>query len=244
MGLGNPEDRVVYMIMEWAPQIADLRELVGYNDLSSQERQTFARYILFQLAFTLYSLEKLGCSHRDIAQKRITHNIQFNQLADQSDPCNPRGNSTSCPWGYCWRASSRLWCFDREHTPLVNVIIRLYDFGSTTCKSPVDGQQWYVEAFQVTVLRFQTHHVRHPYPGRYDTEGLAAEKLRWDVRRGGVPDGGLLGRACGHHLGLPDCPRRFLRARKSVMDPYFKRFLHPGREAPEGACVFGTSWGH
>lgn len=141
MGLGNPEDRVVYMIMEWAPQIAELDELDGYAALSARERQAFARYVLFQLAFSLYTLDKLGCSHRDIAQKRITHNIQFNQLLDMGDPCSPPGANMSCPWGYCWRASERLWCFDREHSPLVNVILRLYDFGSASCRDK-DDDPW------------------------------------------------------------------------------------------------------
>lgn len=90
---------------------------------------------------------------------------------------------------------------------------------------------------------FGASDLNRPFSRRFGSEGLETEKLRWDRRRGGVTDGGLLARACGHHLGLPDCPRRFFRGRRAVLDPYFRRFIWPGPKAPEGACVFGTSWG-
>jgi hypothetical protein len=98
-------------------------------------------------AFALHTLASLGCSHRDAAKLRISSNVHLHEMAAAEDPCGSRAgagsSSSGCPWGHCWSSAGRLWCFNREQTPLAHVLVQLFDFGTTTCKLPArQGEPW------------------------------------------------------------------------------------------------------
>ena len=147
LNLEDSVEGVVYMAMPYVRQVSKLRTLKGYELLSPSEQVQFKRYVLFQLAFALHTLASLGCSHRDAAKLRISSNVHLHEMAAAEDPCGSRAgagsSSSGCPWGHCWSSAGRLWCFNREQTPLAHVLVQLFDFGTTTCKLPArQGEPW------------------------------------------------------------------------------------------------------
>jgi hypothetical protein len=120
------------MVMKTTAPVASFVKINGYPFLSRQDRVLFAQYVLFQLAFSLQSLARIGCQHRDLASSHIGHNIRYIELEGLKDPCQ---NQKKCPWGRCWSAGGYIWCFERSQTPLIDVMSQIFDFGNSFCQN-------------------------------------------------------------------------------------------------------------
>ena len=134
---------VLYMLMEKAsgPSILKTKELPGYAALDVTQRQRFGEYVLFQLSFAIHVLGQLWCSHNDLSKARhITANMLYEPI-NGLDPCSPEPEST-CSWGHCWTIKNRTWCFDRATTPLMNFIVKIFDFGTAHCRPSQEQLDW------------------------------------------------------------------------------------------------------
>ena len=148
MGMESPA--ILHMLIEKALPypIREPEALPGYTALNVTERQRFGEYALFQLAFAMHVLEKLECSHNDLAKPdTITANMLFDALDEGSDPCaapapSPPGRGAACPWGHCWTADGRSWCFDRATTPLMRFVVKIFDFGMARCRPSREQSAW------------------------------------------------------------------------------------------------------
>lgn len=149
MGMGSTP--IFYMLIEQASPypIREPDSLPGYTALSPAERQRFGEYTLFQLSFALYVLRKLDCAHDDLAKASLHNSITANMLFDAingTDPCDPTHSVSrdACTWGHCWTAEGHTWCFDRATTPLMDFIVRIFDFGMATCRPTREEKEWCV----------------------------------------------------------------------------------------------------
>lgn len=194
----------IFMIIEHTAAVQQMRALDGYKALTAESRAAFSRYILFQIAFSLHVLGSIRCQHRDIAMGQMGHNLRYLQLGATQDPCN---RAASCE-GYCWRAQGSIWCFNRENTPLIGVIVKVFDFGKGVCDVPFS--RWFAAPRVATAQR------------------------NWATKPVGVADEGVLQRSCGY-MNLTDCPDSFPAPVHSLKSPYFERYLVD--RAPAGACI-------
>jgi hypothetical protein len=217
LGFSSRNDDNMYVLMKKAPDVDNPAFLNGYAQLSARQREDFARYVVFQLGYALHLLGSIGCVHRDLAMGNMSHNLRYLEVPASEDPCGRGGaQGSTCSWGYCWSAVGSTWCFERAKNPMLGVIIQLFDFGKGFCTGP--GANGWLQ-------------------GKKD---LVGAKKKWMLANAGVPDSGLLSRACGH-LGLHDCPESFPSAIDSLQSPYFQRFsLSSAEPIPEGACVIST----
>jgi hypothetical protein len=232
------------MVLKATAPVSSLMKLKGYPELGYDERVLFAQYVLFQLAFSLQSLARIGCQHRDLASLHIGHNIRYREVEGLTDPCQ---NQKKCPWGRCWSAGGSLWCFERSQTPLLDVITQVFDFGNSLCQNPNSPLlSWYVTHRVKACCRVEKK-CRTAYflllrasSRRYEGygPGMAAVVHGWARKPGKVTDDTFLSRAC-RHLKLGDCPSAFSAPIAALSSPYFQQFRFEGTVLPRGACVIG-----